>query len=201
MHVEVKNLSFARGGQYLFRNLNFNLSPGQMLIIQGHNGSGKSTLLKILAGLILPNKGCVSWGNQKIVENDQFLRDLAYLGHRDGLNLGLNAKENIKVLLALGDQVLNQNEMTTLLEKLDLSDHLARPCQKLSAGQKRKVALCAIALKRKPLWILDEPYTSLDDKSIGAINQLMKNHLSNNGMIIMASHIHLQQDNARVIQL
>ncbi len=201
MNVEVKNLSFARADQYLFRNLNFKLAPGQMLIIQGHNGSGKSTLLKILAGLIQPNKGCVTWGKQKISDSEQFLCDLSYLGHRDGLNLGLNAKENIKVLLALGGVAVKQDEMTTLLEKLNLSAHMSKVCQKLSAGQRRKVALSAIALKRKRLWILDEPFTSLDDNSIDAVNHLMKNHLSNNGMIIMASHIEMSHDNAQVIQL
>jgi heme exporter protein A len=201
MALVAKNLSFARGNKNLFRNLNINLSAGEILYIRGLNGSGKTTLLKILAGLIHADKGEVSWQSTAISQSEDYRASLSYLGHKDGLKLGLSVKENINIQLALSNSHPKREEISKVCKYLGLLEHALLPCHQLSAGLKRKVALGAIVLKGKPLWILDEPFTSLDNKSIEIFHEMLTQHLTNHGMVIMVSHIPMSYDMSKVIDL
>jgi heme exporter protein A len=155
MALIAKNLSFARANKYLFRNLNINLSAGEMLCVRGPNGSGKTTLLKVLAGMMIPDKGQITWDQQSIQQSEHYHARLSYLGHKDGLKLALSVVDNIQIQLALSNTHASKEEMMKACEIFGLSQYPTLACQKLSAGLKRKVALTAIILKRKPLWILD----------------------------------------------
>ncbi len=186
MTIEALNIGFARADKYLFRNLNFSVRSGELLRIEGQNGAGKTTLLKILAGLIYPDKGRIHW-EQSAIGSSDYKSQVAFLGHRDGINLNLTVAENIQlqVNLAKATQVVQASKM---LDCLALAGKEDVPCYKLSQGQRRKVALCALLLKNKKVWLLDEPFTSLDKPSIEAFTQQMQAHLAAKGMIILASH-------------
>lgn len=186
MRLETKNISYQSKNKYLFRNLNINLLPGELLMVQGQNGAGKSTLLKILVGLLSPKKGGVYWQNESIAQSMSYHKHLAYLGHQDGLRLELTAMENMKLQAALSQCKADQKTLLNILSCFTLPNTL---CHQLSAGQKRKVALGALLLKNKPLWILDEPYTALDKQSMTQFNEYLYRHLRQNGMVVMASHI------------
>jgi heme exporter protein A len=201
MALIAKNLSFTRANKYLFRNLNISLSAGEILCIRGLNGSGKTTLLKILAGLMLADKGEVSWQSTAISQSEHYRDSLSYLGHKDGLKLGLSVKENINIQLALSNSHSTPEDISQVCKRFGLLQHASLPCHQLSAGLKRKVALGAIVLKGKPLWILDEPFTSLDNKSIDIFYEMLTQHLTNNGMVIMVSHIPMSYDARKVIDL
>lgn len=181
MLLEANNIGCIRGDQYLFRNLNFRVGLGELLSIQGQNGAGKTTLLKVLAGLILPDKGKVTL--QAKAPKGQ----LAFLGHRDGINVNLTVMENIHLQLALANQKIDENLLKSVLAEFNLSHKSEMYCYQLSQGQRRKVALCCLLLKQKPLWILDEPFTSLDSATMMHFTQMMQAHLSN-GLIVMTSH-------------
>jgi heme exporter protein A len=189
MKLEVKSLSCVRGEKYLFRKLNFEVPPGQLLFIKGQNGSGKSTLLKILTGLASPEKGEVLWDGQNITRCAQFCSNLSYVGHKDGLKLALTPHENVVAALELGECHDASTNSSGILMQFDLAQEQHIPCQQLSAGQRRKVALAIMILKNRKLWVLDEPYTSLDKKSIDLLNRFLMQHLVNNGMVVMASHM------------
>lgn len=188
MTVDIKNLSCKRGEHFIFRKLSFSISAGELLVIKGQNGSGKTSLLKMIAGLILPDKGTVSWHHRNITESNDYCANMSFLGHKNGLKMALNPLENLANLLALGECKLSLPRVETVLRMLDLGAHCDKTCGQLSSGQQRKVALAAVILKQKPLWILDEPYTALDTQSIDSLNKLFMEHLANKGMIVMASH-------------
>jgi heme exporter protein A len=194
MNFEVKNLAFSREHRYLFRKVNFSLSAGDLLHVQGFNGAGKSSLLKILIGLISPQKGHVFW-HGKAIHSDYsaFCEKVSYLGHKDGLKKTLTPIENVHHHLVLSGSACNQAMTNDLLQTLDLSRLRNTPCQRLSAGQRRKVALIPIILAKKPLWVLDEPFTALDNESINRLQALFFAHVAQGGMIIMASHIALEK--------
>ncbi|MBS0289790.1 MAG: cytochrome c biogenesis heme-transporting ATPase CcmA [Proteobacteria bacterium] len=193
MSLEVKNISYMAENKYLFRNLNFNILPGQILMVQGQNGAGKTTLLKVLSGLILPKKGEVNWDKERIKQSMNFHHNLSYVGHQDGLNLELTLLENIQLQLALSQSPLDKHRLQSILSHFSLQNMQNKSCHQLSAGERRKVALSALLLKNKPLWILDEPYTALDQQSITTLNLYFNNHLKNAGMVVMASHVPFSQ--------
>lgn len=182
MQVEALNIGFSRANQYLFRNLNFKMGPGELILVQGENGSGKSTLLKILIGLLNPDKGKV------VVPQEEYKEQLAYMGHYLGINLALTPIENITLQLALSKRADNQAQIEAMLENFGLGSKRNSLCCNLSQGQRKKVALCCLLLKGKKLWVLDEPLTALDSAAISQFNHHLQQHLLNQGMAIIASH-------------
>lgn len=177
IHFKVKHLACIKGKQFLFRDLNFELSSGELLLVQGANGSGKSSLLKILAGLASSEQG--------VIENKS---EIAYLGHKIGIKKGLTIWENIAFQLILSKQRMEEMEFQSTLRSFGLEQEPHRLCASLSMGQQRKVALSALILKRKPIWIVDEPFTGLDKKSTKVLCEIFLAHLATGGIVIVASH-------------
>lgn len=187
MSLTVKNLECIRDEQALFSGLNFAVDAGEMLWITGANGSGKSSLLRILSGLILPNAGEVCWQQQSIMEMPTYKNDMAYLGHKSGIKLGLTVLENLHLFNAMQSTVVQMN-LHDQLEQLDLDGLEHRITQTLSAGQKQRVALARLFLSNAKLWILDEPFTALDATTIELLELKLKQHINNDGMVVLASH-------------
>lgn len=178
-------LSCVRDDRVLFEELNFELASGQVLLLEGQNGSGKTSLLRILCGFREADAGQVSWCGAAINDSDYYA-DMAYVGHLDGIKNELTVFENLSVSLALsrpGHYSIDQAVNKVLLTGYD--DTLA---QILSAGQKRRLSLARLLITRNRLWILDEPFTSLDKQGIALIETLMAEHCANGGMIVLTSH-------------
>jgi len=201
MNYEAKNLSYRLGDSYLFRRINFKLSPGECLHIQGHNGAGKSTLLKILAGLAIAQKGTITWQQNNIhAKPEQYYAAMSYLGHKDGIKRALTPYENI-MNCTTNENRCSVAELHALLTTFQLVPLMHRFCYQLSAGQKRKVALASLILQKKPLWILDEPFTTLDLQSSHCFKQIMDQHLHQGGIIVLASHRVEEEANYQHINL
>jgi len=189
--IRVDDLECVRGYQTLFSNLNFEVRSGQALQITGPNGCGKTSLLRILSGLTLAASGHVYWGREKIQKSgSEYRANLAYLGHRSGLKDDLTPQENLNALMHLGTDIPEDltKEIRLGLDTLGISDRQTLPCRQLSAGQKQRIAVARIVLQSVPLWILDEPATSLDQPGIVLLCQLMRQHLERNGIIVFVSH-------------
>lgn len=178
-HLSAQDLSVWRGGRLIFKGLSFDLESGQSLVVTGPNGSGKSTLLRILAGLLRPETGSVSTHPA----GEAFAR---YSGHKNGLKGALTVYENLRFWADLYGA--SRAQTTKVLDTLDLHKVAHMPTDILSAGWKRRVGLGRMALGDAPLWILDEPYTSLDSENIARLDNLLAAHANNGGLIVLATH-------------
>jgi heme exporter protein A len=183
----VNSLSCERGERLLFQDLSFILHPGEILQIIGKNGAGKSSLLKILAGLARPLTGTVRWQNQ-VIEDDRaaYAAMICYLGHLDGIKAGLSVAENLHFSRCLMQQSLDNESLA--IQRFGLTHYANILTEDLSAGQKRRVALARLLVSSAKLWILDEPFTSLDKQTIILLEQIFTEHCIQGGMIIMATH-------------
>jgi len=179
------DLSCIRDDRVLFEGLAFELVSGQVLLLEGKNGSGKTSLLRILCGFREPDAGQVSWCGDAI-NDSQYYADMAYVGHLDGVKKELTVLENLKVSLALGRA--GQYSIQQALTKVHLVDYDDVLVQALSAGQKRRLSLARLLITQNIVWILDEPFTSLDKQGIALIETLMSEHCANGGMIVLTSH-------------
>ena len=95
--LNVDQLCCVRGDRVLIRELDFALTPGELLHLKGHNGSGKTTLLRALAGLLLPESGDILWQGQPIRKlREEYSRHLLFLGHLNGIKGDLTAVENLR---------------------------------------------------------------------------------------------------------
>ncbi len=186
--MSVRDLSCTRNDVPVFGDIAFSLFPGQVLLIEGENGSGKTTLLRVLCGLLEPETGEVLWQGGNIrLDYSAYLREIWYVGHGNGIKLGLTPLENLafsRDLSAAGSSA----DLADILKRFGLGRVYDVPAQYLSAGQRRRLALARLLLDRRPVWILDEPFTSLDEHGRRMLRELFSDHLDRNGAVIMTSH-------------
>jgi len=196
--LRAHGLECVRDDRVLFSDLGFELKPGGVLQLEGRNGSGKTSLLRILCGIRLPDSGSVTWGDRDIFRlGPEYHEHVAYVGHRDGVKQDLTALENLNMARGLGRPNPGLS-LESALEKVDLygfEDSLAR---KLSAGQQRRLALARLLVTEAQLWILDEPFTSLDRHGIEVFESLLDTHTGNGGMAAFTTHHRVHLADARV---
>lgn len=183
--LEGKGLSCIRDDRVLFEQLAFELASGQVLLLEGKNGSGKTSLLRILCGFREPDAGEIRWCGDA-VKDSQFYAQMAYVGHLDGIKKELTVLENLKMSLSLSSA--GTYSIDQALAKVHLAGYDDILVQALSAGQKRRLSLARLLITENVLWILDEPFTSLDKQGIALIETLMIEHCANGGMIVLTSH-------------
>jgi heme exporter protein A len=183
--LQANQLTCIRDDRILFEGLSFELNAGQILLLEGKNGSGKTSLLRILCGFREPDEGEFLWGGDSI-NDSQYQTNMAYVGHLDGVKKELTVYENLKVSLALGRP--GHYSIIDALARVNLADYDDVLVQALSAGQKRRLSLARLLITENKLWILDEPFTSLDKQGITLIETLMIEHCAKGGMIVLTSH-------------
>lgn len=186
----VDKLAFDRNGQALFSNVGFDVNAGQVLQIHGPNGSGKTTLLRVLAGLLRPTSGEVRWrGQDAYARPDAWRQSLAFLGHLNGISDDLTAAENLSFCAALGDVTEERVELQEqVLQSVGLDRYRHAIVRGLSQGQKRRLAISRLLIEHKPLWLLDEPATALDDESSAVLERCIEGHLELGGIVLMTTH-------------
>ena len=188
--LEASQIECVRGSRRLFRDLSFRLEAHQALRVRGENGSGKTSLLRIVAGLSPAESGSVSWneGNIRALGED-YLRDLVFLGHSNGLKDDLSPVENLRYALALAGVVADEPALRESLAEQGLAAIADLPVKLLSQGQKRRVALTRLSFSaEKPLWILDEPFTALDAASVERLARTITKQLRRGGMVMFTTH-------------
>lgn len=187
--LKVSELAAYKGERFLFRQLDFELNPAQLLHLVGSNGVGKTTLLRILIGLGFVEEGKVVWNKEEIrKQKTDYHQNLHYIGHKLGLKLGLSCYENLFYLAKLEQYAANKEEILNVLAQVGLTEKESTQAHYLSAGQKQRLALARLLLIPRALWILDEPFTALDSDGQTMLNQIIDAHLSNKGMVIITTH-------------
>ncbi len=207
MDLIAKNLSCDRAGRQVFSHVSFKLSSGRALIVSGPNGVGKSSLLRLIAGLVAPSCGEVSLsgGDKERAVGEQ----AHYFGHLDALKPALSVRENLEFwtrLLAWDVSFHAQRSgfrpgVDEALARLQL-DHAAElPAARLSAGQRRRLALARLLVVSRPIWLLDEPTSALDAAGESLLLQVMEEHLDGGGMIVAATHQPLSLSRQQTLKL
>jgi heme exporter protein A len=174
MKLIIEQVSIGYSGLCLLSDLSFSLKAGHALTITGPNGIGKSTCLATVAGLLSPLQGIIL---------NQFT-SMAYLPITKPIHSALTAGENLKYWAALARCTQQSVSQALSYFKLDVLQH--EPCEHLSAGQQQRLHLSSLLLNHASLWMLDEPYHSLDDEGVSLLDQLIRKHLQAEGAVLIA---------------
>jgi len=190
-----RNIACRRGERLVFTRLDFSIAPGDLLLLRGANGSGKSSLLRLMAGLLQPAEGKLTWDRQPIATDpESHRRRLAFLGHLDAVKPALTAAENLAFWCGA-------DCVAPALAALGI-ERLARlPARMLSAGQRRRLALARIFASHAPLWLLDEPTNGLDAEAEAMFADILADHRAKGGMAAIALHGERAPVNAVVLAL
>lgn len=182
-----------RGDRCLFRNLDFALEDGQLLLLEGQNGSGKTSLMKAIVGMLDLEEGEIRWQGRSTREVRQSFHDsLVWMAHRVGFKADLTLVENLRFEAAL--RPTSDTDFDSILDRLALTRLRRLPLRSLSAGQQRRVALARMLCSAAPLWMMDEPFTNLDREGRALVLELVSEHLAHGGMAVMAAHQDVELD-------
>jgi heme ABC exporter ATP-binding subunit CcmA len=168
--------------------VDLSLEQGEVVVVMGPNGAGKTSLLRACAGLLPVTSGEASvLGVDLTSDHAAVRRFVGLLGHAAPLYDELTAAENVRFAVrALGLPVKNADQA---LERLGLTGRLrSTPAARLSAGQRRRVALAALLARRPALWLLDEPHAGLDAGSRALLGELIGEAVSLGASVLLSSH-------------
>ncbi len=187
--LQTEQLACRRGDKTLFTALDLHWQSGDFVQIEGHNGIGKTSLLRILAGLAQPLQGKVRWNNCEISKNrEEYQYNLLYLGHQAGIKPELTAWENLRFYQHTGHCLQGEEILWEVLHTVGLLGREDIAAAHLSAGQQKRIALARLWLSQAPLWILDEPFTAIDQHGVQVLTCLFERHSRAGGIVILTSH-------------
>jgi heme exporter protein A len=181
----------------VFANISFSVAAGESLTIRGRNGAGKSSLLRMIVGLVRIAGGQLSLqgGDPELSLGEQ----AHYLGHLDALKPSLSVEENLRFWSAfLGAAAV---DFSAPLRAVGLEALTDLPAAYLSAGQRRRLSIARLLAVQRPLWLLDEPTSTLDAAAQARLGEIMQAHLAGGGIILAATHGPLQLEGARELDL
>lgn len=184
MRLAGTDLVCIRGGRAVFAGVDFAVKSKEALLVTGRNGAGKSSLLRMIAGLLR-----VAGGSLALTGGDaerEIGEQAHYLGHQDALKSSLSVVENLRFWSRYMDDGASAPDAA--LAQVGLESVADLPAAYLSAGQRRRLSLARLISAKRPIWLLDEPMSSLDTAAQGTLTELMRKHLADGGLIIAAVH-------------
>lgn len=173
--------------QFLFKDVSFELEPGQVIGVTGLNGSGKSTFLKGLFNLVSYKKGKIILDGEDITNwNPTTIfskKSIAYLSQRDRVFNHLTVNEHIKLYRAYS----KRNGQSTVVSQLEdlLHSHKDVLASTLSGGEQLILALLGVAIQDPDYVFLDEPSDSLDVNYKELLLQILSSWQSDKGLLVV----------------
>ena len=188
--LRVDDLTFAYPGQDAPYCFNFAAEPGQITAVSGTSGSGKSTLLDLIAGFLSPMSGRIELDGVDLLPLPPEARPVSLLLQSESLFEHLRTDSNIR--LGLPAKVSRAEATTRIVQALaevGLEGIQPQLASTLSGGQKQRVALARTLLRDRPVLLLDEPFSALDDDTRVTIRDLVQSLTPRHGWhTILVSH-------------
>ncbi|HAQ23334.1 MAG TPA: heme ABC exporter ATP-binding protein CcmA [Acidimicrobiaceae bacterium] len=196
--VELRAVVALLGRFPALSGVSLTVDAGETVLVRGPNGAGKTTLLRLCAGLVRPESGmAIVLGHDLTdgVERRAVRRRVALLGHGAALYDDLTVVENLRfwaraagLTSGSGDDGVEQR-VAGVLDRLAVPKRLVdQRASALSQGQRRRVALAALAVRRPELWLLDEPHAGLDQAGRDIVDGLIVEAVAAGGTVVVSSH-------------
>ncbi|MCE3233213.1 MAG: ccmA [Rickettsiaceae bacterium] len=191
--ITLSNIECSKAGRVLFKNVGFTIGDRCALVIRGSNGAGKTSLLNIISGLAKPSAGEILYANQKVNGKhwEEYCSIINYIGHKNAIKPQLTVKENLDFWVELRG---SDGRVDAAMSFFGLTPYADTPCGKLSVGWQKKVALARLLTCRSEIWLLDEPFTNLDEDTKLRLASIINTRCEQGGSVIIAMHdkVHIE---------
>lgn len=184
--IDFKNLHKKFGKLVVLNGLNVTINEGGIFAILGPNGSGKTTLIKCLLGMVVPNKGEITYKGKSVLKKWEYRNDLNYLPQIANFPSNLTVIELIEMVKNLRPKQANEKE---LIKQFGLTDSLHKKLGNLSGGTKQKVNIVLTFMFDSNLIILDEPTNGLDPIALIHLKELILKEKAKGKTILITTHI------------
>lgn len=173
--IETKNLYKRFGDRMVLSDISFSLSTGDSLAIVGKNGSGKTTLAMLILGQYRPNKGHISFFNDKERMSPQRVRSrLSLVAPYLNLYDNLTAEENIQFFATVAGMQMTGKEIELLLAQVGLENRGHDMAGEYSSGMKQRLKYAVALMSDPDFLILDEPTSNLDETGKQIVAQIIE---------------------------
>jgi ABC-type multidrug transport system ATPase subunit len=195
--VRLTDVSRHFGRRRALSKVSLTLHAGDIMGLLGPNGAGKSTLIGVLATLVSATSGEVRYGQHTAREGGSQLRQrIGLLAHELHLYTELTARQNLAFFAALygvdadnSDNADNAPRATdAALERAGLADRAGDPVASFSRGMRQRLGLERALLHHPRLVLLDEPFTGLDDQSVGTVSARLRQLAAAGAIVLLATH-------------
>ena len=180
--LTVESLGIRRSERWLFRDLDFRLSAGEVIQVVGQNGAGKTSLLRSLCGLLSAREGTIQW-----YEENELPTIPIFLGHLPAVKPELSVLENLQYH-PIGGKFIDIASIEKAIDEVGLTNYTDSSARQLSAGQTRRVGLARLLLANAKCWVLDEPFTSLDVEGCTWLESKITDFSTQGGAVLLTSH-------------
>ena len=186
--LNLKGISVEKNDVCILEDINLEIKQGDFLNIYGSNGAGKTTLLKLLSGLTEPTAGEI------VFNNDDFMDKVFILGHKNGIKLNLTVLENLQFISNNQDI----KKIKSVIEKYELTSKMNTLAKYLSHGQQKRVALMKAMINDYDVWLLDEPYSGLDQAGEEILDNILLDHIENSGVVVITNHKEIKKEKVNI---
>jgi len=190
--VRLRDAVVVANGFPLLSGVDLSLGAGSLCVVTGANGAGKTSLLRLLAGLVSLTSGSATVAGIDLANGDlrQLRRRVGWLGHEGSFYDDLSVQENLTFAARALERPVR--DIGPALERVGLEHRTDTTTKQLSAGQRRRLGLAWLLIRRPELWLLDEPYASLDDSGREFFDDLLVDVVASGASVVVSAHDQLR---------
>jgi len=192
--AELTDAVVTASGFPLLSGLTLRIDGPSVTVLTGANGAGKTSVLRLLGGLVPLASGRATVLGIDVTTGDRraLRRRAGWLGHEGAFYDELTVTENLRFAAAALSRPVAEIELA--LERVGLAGRATTIARSLSAGQRRRMALAWLLIRRPEMWLLDEPYASLDSEGRQFLNALLAEVVAAGASVVVSSHDSLGGD-------
>lgn len=186
--AHLENAVVTLAGYPLLSGVDLDIEERSVVVLTGPNGAGKTSLLRLLAGLETLARGEGNVLGFDLLRGDrrQLRREVGWIGHEGSFYNELTVRDNLVFAArSLGRPI---DDIPVALQRTGLVERTNTLAKRLSAGQRRRLGLAWLLVRRPSLWILDEPYASLDENGRDFLNGLITEVIRQGATVVLSAH-------------